>query len=121
MASPDGISPFKISVPDAQIDDLKHRLLRAKFPNELEDSGWDYGAPLADVKRLTNYWKDDFDWRAAEAKLNEMPQFTTGIQCDSFEPLKIHFVHKRCGVKNAIPLLFVHGCMSWKFVSVLNV
>lgn len=103
------IAPYTISVAQSAIDDLKQRLALSKFPDELDDSGWDLGSPLADVKRLAAYWRDSFDWRKAEAKLNELPQFTTTIQCDNFDPIQIHFIHKKSEVEAAIPLLFVHG------------
>lgn len=67
------------------------------------------GAPLADVKRLTAYWRESYDWRKAEKELNEVPHFVTEIQCDGFEPLDIHFIHVRSNVRGAIPLLFMHG------------
>ena len=106
-----GITPYKIDVPNWKLDDLEQRLARAKLPeDELEESGWDYGTPLSEVKRMTTYWRDQFNWRRAEDKLNRLPQFTTDIQCDGFESLKIHFLHKRSDVEGAIPLLFVHGC-----------
>jgi Epoxide hydrolase N terminus len=105
------ISPYQIVVPEEQIVDLKQRLALAKFPrDELESSGWDYGSPLSDVKALTTYWRDQFDWRKTEAQLNTLPHFTMRIQCDGFESLKIHFLHKKSDVEAAIPLLFVHGC-----------
>lgn len=105
------ISPYHIAVPEEQIDDLKQRLACAKFPpDQLEDAGWDYGSPLAHVKRLTAYWRDEFDWRKAEARLNRLPHFTTSIQCNGFESLQIHFLHQKSDVEGAIPLLFVHGC-----------
>ncbi|KAL9624437.1 MAG: hypothetical protein Q9160_001400 [Pyrenula sp. 1 TL-2023] len=77
MASVAGVKRFDISILESQIEDLKRRLSQAKFPTELEDSGWDYGSPLSDVKRLTKFWKDDFDWKAAQAKLNKLPQYRT--------------------------------------------
>jgi hypothetical protein len=106
------IQPFKISIPDSRIEDLKTRLSLAKFPSELDNAGWDYGAPLADVKRLTSYWRDQFDWRKAEKRLNDsLPQFTTDITVDNgFGTLNIHFVHQRSEISTAIPLLFIHGC-----------
>ncbi|KAL9112989.1 MAG: hypothetical protein Q9227_002854 [Pyrenula ochraceoflavens] len=103
------VKPFKIHIPDSEIEDLKQRLSKARFPSELNDAGWDYGAPLSEMKKLTAYWKDDFDWRVAEAKLNSLPQYTTQIQCECFEALKIHFVHKKSDNPNAIPLIFIHG------------
>lgn len=66
--------------------------------------------PLADVKRLVVRWKDGYNWLSAEAKINEIPEFTTNVGIDGFGTLNVHFVHQRSEVKNAIPLLFVHGC-----------
>ncbi|RDB19094.1 putative epoxide hydrolase [Hypsizygus marmoreus] len=103
-------SPFKISIPDSQISLLQQKLALATFPNELEDAGWSYGTPLADVQRLVNRWKDGYDWRKHEAALNaELPQFTRDIDVEGFGALNIHYVHKRSELENAIPLLFVHG------------
>lgn len=104
------VEHYRVSVPESRIQDLKTRLSTVIFPDELDESGWDLGAPLADVKRLVAYWRDEFDWRQAEAEINRMPQFQAPIQADGFEPLKIHFVHQKSDVPNAIPLLFCHGC-----------
>jgi pimeloyl-ACP methyl ester carboxylesterase len=104
------ITPYQIEVPDWKLVDLNNRLSLAKFPeDELDGAEWDYGTPLADVKRLIAYWRDRFDWPKAQEKLNRLPHFITEIQCDGFESLKIHFMHKRSDVESAIPLLFVHG------------
>ncbi|KAK7464789.1 hypothetical protein VKT23_005996 [Stygiomarasmius scandens] len=103
-------TPFKISVSDDQLDLLRKKLDLATFPDELENAGWRYGVPLADVKRLVARWKDGYDWRAEEAKLNEeLPQFTRDIDVTGHGSLNIHYVHKRSEVEGAIPLLFVHG------------
>lgn len=106
MASP---KPFKINVPQNQLDDLKTKLKLVEFPDELEDAAWDYGSPLTDVKRLARAW-EEWDWRKAERKLNEYPQFHTDIEVGGFGTLDIHFVHQKSEIKGAIPLLFVHGC-----------
>ena len=106
------IESYTVSVPDSEIQRLKQKLSVASFPDELEDSGWDYGVPLADVKRLSTYWKDHYSWRKAEASINELPNFRTTIQVQGFEPLKIHFIHQPSKVNGAIPLLFCHGCTS---------
>lgn len=104
------IKSYKIAVSGARLDDLKQRLSLARFPDELDEADWDLGAPLADVKRLAKYWQERYDWPAVERVLNDMlPQFTAPVQCDGFEPLAIHFVHRPSPVKNAIPLLFIHG------------
>ncbi|KAJ6554825.1 Alpha/Beta hydrolase protein [Mycena capillaripes] len=102
--------PFNISVSDEQLDALRQRLELTTFPDELDEAGWQYGAPLADVKRLVSRWKDDYSWRKHEALLNaELPQFTRDIIVDGFGTLNIHYVHKKSELETAIPLLFVHG------------
>jgi pimeloyl-ACP methyl ester carboxylesterase len=68
-----------------------------------------YGTPLKDVQRLLEYWKTKYDWRAKERELNTLPNFTTQITIDGYDPLDIHFLHQKSDVKGAIPLLFVHG------------
>ena len=83
--------PFTISVPDVVLNDLKQRLSLSKFPSQYEDEDvWQFGTPLADVKRLASHWKDRFEWRDAEAKLNQLPQFKTAIEVDGFGELDIH-------------------------------
>lgn len=131
---PDKPQPYKISVPGNSLDDLKQRLSLARFPTQIESPDqdpWDFGAPAEEVQRLATYWKDGFDWRKAEAKLNELPQYNLPIEVDGFGVLDIHceypcptpsliangiltscvtVVHQVSPVKNAIPLLFSHGC-----------
>jgi len=104
-------TPFRIAISDQDIDDLKKRLDLTRFPDELEDVGRDYGAPLRDIQRLVAYWKDGYDWRKHEAQLNdELPQFTRDIEVEGFGLLNVHYVHKKSSVASAVPLLFVHGC-----------
>lgn len=103
-------TPFTLNVPNERLERLRAQLELTDFPDELDDAGWDYGAPLADVKRLTAYWKDEFDWRKQEAEINKLPQFQTEIKVDGYEPLNIHFIHQKNENTKAIPLLFVHGC-----------
>ena len=102
--------PFKLAVPDADIELLHDKLGLARFPDELDGAEWDYGVPLNDVKRLTEYWKTKFDWRKAEAEINNLPMFTRDIEVDGFGSLNIHYVHCRSKLDDALPLLFVHGC-----------
>ncbi|KAK8079310.1 alpha/beta-hydrolase [Apiospora phragmitis] len=97
----DDIKPYEIAVPERDLADLKVRLGRVRFPDELEAAEWDLGAPLEDVKRLAKHWQAGFDWRRAEAELKKFPQFTTDIQADGFDP-----VNRRPGRH---PLLFIHG------------
>ncbi|OBZ72742.1 putative epoxide hydrolase [Grifola frondosa] len=101
--------PFKLSVLQTDIDNLHKKLDIARLPDELDDAGWEYGVPLADVTRLLAHWKDGFDWRKAEAEINELPQFTRDIDVDGFGTLNIHYVHQQSAAQNAIPLLFIHG------------
>lgn len=102
--------PFTLSVPDADLNFLRKKLELVRLPDELDGAGWDYGVPLADIKRLVAHWKDGFDWRKAEAEINKLPMFTRDIEVEGFGTLNIHYVHQKSEVKNAIPLLFVHGC-----------
>ncbi|KAI8263366.1 putative epoxide hydrolase [Colletotrichum sp. SAR11_239] len=104
------IKPYKINVPDSAIENLHAKLDDAKFPSEipLTDS-WDYGVPVSHIKRLVNHWRNGFDWRAAEAKLNEIPHYTTTISVDGFGDLDIHFVWQKSTQPGAVPLLFCHG------------
>ncbi|KAL8914703.1 MAG: hypothetical protein Q9171_000716 [Xanthocarpia ochracea] len=101
--------PFQISVPPELLDQLKQKLTLISLPDELENSEWDYGAPLADIKRLVQHWQQKYDWRQQEAQINKLPQYTTRISVNGFDDLEVHFVHQSSSVKNAIPLLFVHG------------
>ena len=99
----DTIEPYTIDVSEKAIEDLKTRLSLAKFPDELDGAGWDLGAPLADIKRLTAYWRDKYDWRKSEKRLNQLPHFTADINVDGFDPLSIHFIHQKSSLSNAIP------------------
>ncbi|CZR68834.1 related to epoxide hydrolase [Phialocephala subalpina] len=116
MASP---TPFKVAIPQEKLDLLKQKLSLTSFPTESSDVGWERGCPLADVQRLTKAWQT-FDWRAAEAKLNEVPQFTTPIGVDGFGEIDVHFVWQRSSIKCAVPLLFVHGWPG-SFIEVLKI
>lgn len=106
------IHPFNILVPQDKINTLQTKLSLATFPDELPSesaSAWDQGPPLSEIQRLTEKWKT-WNWRNVENSLNEYPQFTTKIDVEGFGELDIHFLHRESPVKNAIPLLFVHGC-----------
>jgi pimeloyl-ACP methyl ester carboxylesterase len=73
------IRPFRIDIPQADLDDLRARLNRTRWPDQLPGVGWDYGIPLDYVRELAEYWRAGYDWRAQERRLNEFPQFTTTI------------------------------------------
>lgn len=105
------VQPYKISVPDSAIDTLKQKLELATWPDEGDFSDdWAYGAPLKDVKRLAKHWQHAFDWRSQEAKLNELPHFTTKVSVDGFGDQDVHFIHQKSSRPESIPLLFCHGC-----------
>jgi epoxide hydrolase len=98
------IRPFRIVIPQADLDDLRDRLARSRWPDELPGVGWSRGVPLSYLQQLTEYWRSGYDWRQQEAKLNELPQFTTTIDGQA-----IHFLHARSPEPAALPLLITHG------------
>lgn len=100
----DAIVPYRINVPDAVLRDLKERLARTRFPDQLDNVGWAYGADIAYVRPLVEYRRDRFDWRAQERRLNEFDQSTTTI-----DGLRIHFIHQKSPVPGAMPLALTHG------------
>jgi microsomal epoxide hydrolase len=105
MATPgDAVIPYKIQVPDSVLSDLKTRLARTRFPDQLKNVGWDYGTDPAYLRSLVEYWRDRFDWRAQERRLNQFDQFTTII-----DGLRIHFIHQKSKVPYALPLVLTHG------------
>jgi pimeloyl-ACP methyl ester carboxylesterase len=98
------VVPFRIQVPNAVLSDLKQRLSRARFADELQDTGWDYGTNLAYLKALVEYWRDKYNWRTEENRLNSFDQFKTTI-----DGVDIHFIHQRSKNRNAMPLLLLNG------------
>src|SRR5688572_8254033 len=100
----EAIVPFEIHVEDAVLADLKQRLARTRFPGEIAGSNWDYGTNLSYLKELVTYWRQKFDWRAAERRLNQFDQFTTNI-----DGIDVHFIHQRSRNPKALPLAVTHG------------
>jgi pimeloyl-ACP methyl ester carboxylesterase len=98
------IEPFRIDVPQADLDDLADRLARTRWPDELPDAGDDYGLPLRRMRDLVEHWRTAYDWRKHEARLNELPQYTTEI-----DGQRVHFVHVRSANPDALPLILTHG------------
>jgi pimeloyl-ACP methyl ester carboxylesterase len=98
------VEPFRIAVPDAVLDDLRERLARTRFPDEIPGSGWTHGTSLAYLKELVAHWRERYDWRAAEARLNAFPQFRARIG-----DLGIHFLHVRGKGPRPFPLVMTHG------------
>ena len=104
--SPTGtaLHPFKVEVPDSDLDDLADRLGRVRWPDELPGVDWDYGVPLDYVRGLVEHWRGGFDWRAQEARINAHPQFLTTI-----DGQQVHFLHVRSREPDALPLIATHG------------
>jgi pimeloyl-ACP methyl ester carboxylesterase len=98
------IRPYRIEIPQAQLDDLHDRLDRTRWPDQLPGVGAAYGAPLDDVRALADHWRHGYDWRRHEAALNELPQFATTIDGQN-----VHFIHVPSNDRGALPLILTHG------------
>lgn len=98
------VMPFKITIPDEAIDDLNRRLSSTRLPDQLGGVSWEYGTELGVLSDLIAYWREGFDWRTQEAKLNSFDQFMVTV-----EGANIHTIHQRSANAEAIPLLLVHG------------
>lgn len=97
--------PFRIEVPQSDLDDLKRRIAATRWPDdEIPGVGWDRGVPIEYLRELAEYWRTSYDWRAVEAGLNEFPQFVTEI-----DGTNVHFMHIRSPHAEALPLLLTHG------------
>lgn len=95
---------FTIHVAQEVLDDLKRRLAATRFPDQIAGTGWEYGTDVAYLKELVAYWRESFDWRAQEARLNGFEHFRTEI-----DGQRIHFLHARSKHPDALPLLILHG------------
>jgi pimeloyl-ACP methyl ester carboxylesterase len=100
----DEIIPFRIEIPETDLDDLRQRLRRTRWPEPATVDDWSQGIPLDYTRQLCEYWLERYDWRAAEARLNRFPQFLTEI-----DGLDIHFLHVRSPHEGALPLVITHG------------
>ncbi|MFQ5415918.1 MAG: epoxide hydrolase family protein [Myxococcota bacterium] len=100
----EAVEPFSIEVPDAVLDDLRERLARTRYPDQIPGSGWDYGTDGTYLRELCAYWRDKFDWRAQEALLNGFDQFRSEI-----DGQLLHFIHQRSKEPRALPLVITHG------------
>lgn len=104
MENREAIRPFQFKATQADLDDLKQRILATRFPEKETVSDNSQGVPLQTIKALADYWANQYDWNKAEAKLNSFPHFITEI-----DGLDIHFIHVKSKHKNALPLLITHG------------
>jgi hypothetical protein len=100
----DEIRPFRIEIPQADLDDLRDRLARTRWPARLPGPEWSRGVPVAYLRELAEYWHTKYDWRAQEAQLNTFPQYTTEI-----DGQRIHFAHVRSPEPDALPLIITHS------------
>ena len=98
------IRPFRVDVPQAELDDLRDRLARTRWPDDYEGVGWDYGTDLATMKEIATYWRDGYDWRRQEAYLNSFPHYTAELDGE-----ELTFIHVRGTGPDPIPLLLLHG------------
>ena len=98
------LQPFTIAIPVAQLDDLRDRLARTRLPQQIPDAGWDYGTELGYLTELIGYWRDEYDWRRVEARLNAYDQYLTEI-----DGARVHFLHVRSPESDALPLVITHG------------
>ena len=104
MSADTEIRPFRVDIPQTNLDDLTERLARSRWPDEPPGVGWSRGVPLGYLRDLAAYWADGFDWRAQEARLNELPQSVTAI-----DGQQVHFLHVRSPEPGALPLVLTHG------------
>jgi pimeloyl-ACP methyl ester carboxylesterase len=101
---PAALRPFRVEVPDAVLDDLRDRLARTRWPDQMANSGWGYGTDLDYLRDLCETWGTTFDWRAQEARFNRWPHFLTEI-----DGQQVHFIHARSPEPDAFPIVITHG------------
>jgi pimeloyl-ACP methyl ester carboxylesterase len=102
--SDEDLVPFRVSVPEADVSDLRDRLARTRWPAPLPGDGWDTGVPLGWLRDMVEYWRDGFDWRAVEARVNAFDQVTTVV-----DGQPVHALHVRSPHPEALPLVLTHG------------
>ncbi|KQV06933.1 epoxide hydrolase family protein [Leifsonia sp. Root112D2] len=98
------IRPFRVDIAQGELDDLNERLARTRLPRVTPEENWDYGTPNGYLAETVEYWKDGFDWRAQEARMNAFPHYLTEIEGQT-----VHFIHVPSAEKTSTPLLLVHS------------
>ena len=98
------VRPFNVNIPEADLADLRKRIVATRWPDKETVSDFTQGVPLATVQKLAKYWATEYDWRKVEARLNAVPNFITEI-----DGLDIHFIHVRSKHQNALPIIITHG------------
>ncbi len=111
------MQPFTIAVPDGALEDLRRRIAGTRWPDEMPGAGWSRGVPSGYLRELADFWATEYDWRAAERRLNQIPQFRTEV-----DGVPVHFLHRRSPVPTATPLILTHGWPStgFEFAGVLD-
>ena len=111
-----GAKPFRVSLPESFLADLRERLDRTRWPDEIPGSGWSYGTSLSYARELAAYWKDEYDWRAQEARLNAFEQYSVPLK-----GIDLRFIHERGVGDDPVPILLLHGWPSsvWEFHKVI--
>src|SRR5687767_4482116 len=98
------VRPFHVNVPEAELVELRRRILATRWPERETVADFSQGVPLATMQKLARYWAEEYDWRKVEAKLNALPNFITEV-----DGLDIHFIHVRSKHENALPVTVTHG------------
>jgi pimeloyl-ACP methyl ester carboxylesterase len=104
METHPAVRPFRVDVPEEDLDDLRRRIAATRWPSKELVEDRSQGVQLATLRELARYWTTEYDWRTCEARLNALPQFTTEI-----DGVDIHFIHVRSQHENALPLIMTHG------------
>src|SRR5262245_14209748 len=102
--APTEVRPFRIDVPERELDELRRRIEAARWPSRELVTDRSQGVQLAALQALARFWTSDYDWRRCEARLNALPQFKTEI-----DGVDIHFIHVRSAHDDALPLVMTHG------------
>jgi hypothetical protein len=98
------LQPYTINVPQTELDDLRRRLARTRWPDEVSGADWNYGTELSYMKELVDFWQHHFDWRKQEAELNGFAQFIAEISGE-----EVRFIHERGKGSNPMPMILFHG------------
>ena len=113
--------PFQVRIAESELADLRRRLEAARWPEDFANGQWEYGTNRAYLEELVTYWRDRYDWRAAEAAINALPQFRV-----SLDGVPLHFVHRKGigipGGRRPLPLILSHGWpwTFWDFAKVIG-
>ena len=112
-----GAKPFRVALPESLLADLRERLDRTCWPDEIPGSGWSYGTSLSYARELATYWKDEYDWRAQEAKLNAFEHYSAHLK-----GIDLHFIHERGDGDDSVPILLLHSWPSsvWEFHKIIH-